>query len=75
METRIPQEPIRKAIAGLVAVAALSLFVAGQDVTATDTADAQAAEEVESLRAAGYFPAQFKLNPAADESADPIPTF
>ena len=72
METRnTPQDPIRKTIAAIVGVAALGFFVAWQDVTATD----RSGTETDALPAAGYFPAQFQIRPAADESSEPIPTF
>jgi hypothetical protein len=78
METRKPyepQDPFAKTIAAIVGVLALGLFVAWQDVTATDAMAEDATPEAETLPAAGYFPAQFKIKPAADESDEPIPTF
>lgn len=75
METRTPQNPTVKAIAAIVGVLAIGLFVAWQDVTATDIAAAAASPSAEALPAIGYFPGQFTIRPAADESAEPMPTF
>jgi len=77
MQTHEPQNPIGKAIAAIVGVLTISLFVAWQDVTATGTTAQDATAEVEALPAAGfgYFPAQFEIKHGADESVDLIPTF
>jgi hypothetical protein len=73
METRNPQDTITKAIAAIVGVLAIGLFVAWQDVTATGTK----ADDATELPAAGlgYFPAQFQIRHGADEAVDLIPTF
>ena len=72
-----PQDLIRKTIAAIAGVVAMGLFVASQGVAPTDATAADATPEAETpaLPAAGYFPAQFQIRPAADESAEPIPTF
>ncbi len=76
MQTRNPQNPITKTIAAIVGALALGLFVALQDVTATDTT-AEDAADIGALPAAGfgYFPAQFQIRHGADESVDRIATF
>jgi hypothetical protein len=57
---------VRKTVAGLVAVVALGVLFTVEYVTAAET---------EAKQPAGYFPAQFTIKPAADESVEPIPTF
>jgi hypothetical protein len=57
---------VRKTVAGLVAIAALGLLFTAEYVVAAGT---------EATQPAGYFPAQFTIKPAADESHEPIPTF
>jgi len=77
MQTRNPQNPIAKTIAGIVGVLAIGLFVAWQDVTATDATAGEVRAESEALPAAGFghFPAQFQIRHGADESVDRIATF
>ena len=77
METRNPQDSIAKAIAAIVGVLAIGLFVAWQDVTATDATAEDATAGIGALPAAGfgYFPAQFQIKHGADESVDRIATF
>lgn len=76
MQTRNPQNPITKTIAAIVGVLALGLFVAWQDVAATD-ATAEDTADTAALPAAGfgYFPAQFQIRHGADEAVDRIATF
>jgi hypothetical protein len=68
MQTLTPQGALllRKTVAALAAVAALGLLFATQHVAATGT---------EATRPAEYFPAQFTIQPAADEGDGQIPTF
>jgi hypothetical protein len=68
MKTHYPQNLERKTTAAIVGVIAIGLVVAWQDAAATDAA-------ADAAFRAGYFPAQFQLKAAADESAEPIPTF
>jgi hypothetical protein len=68
MEPLSPQGVLllRKTVAALVTLVALVLLFGTQHVRATQT-DATPQD--------GYFPAQFTIQPAADESAEPTPTF
>jgi len=77
MQTRNPQNPIGKAIAAIVGVLAIGLFVAWQDVTATHVKDEDAAAEADVVPAAGlgYFPGQFQIRHGADGVVDLISTF
>jgi hypothetical protein len=72
MTPQHPQNAFAKTVAALVAVLALGLLFAAQYVSATDVAPGAAGPAAQS---AEYFPAQFTIKPAADESAEPIPTF
>ena len=78
METRKPyepQEPFAKTIAAIAGVLALGLFVASQDVTPTEATAEDTTPEAAALPAVGYFPAQFRIKQAAQESGESIPTF
>ena len=77
MQTRNPQNPIAKTIAAFVGALAFGLFVAWQDVTATDATAEDTPAEIGALPVAGfgYFPAQFQIRRGADESMDLIRTF
>ena len=75
METRNPQNLTRKTIAAIAGVVTMGLFVVSQGVAPTDASAEDTTPEAAALPAAGYFPAQFTIRPAADESAEPIPTF
>jgi hypothetical protein len=77
MQTRYPQNPITKTIAAFVGALAFGLFVAWQDVTATDATAEDTPAEVGALPVAGfgYFPAQFQIQHRADEAVDSNPTF
>jgi hypothetical protein len=68
MQPFTPQDVllVRKTVAGLVAIVALGLLFTAEYVAAAGT---------EAKQPAGYFPAQFTIKPAADESAEPIATF
>ncbi len=72
-----PKNPFAKTIAAIAGVVAIGMFVASQGLApAGAVAQDEAADDaVPALPRAGYFPAQFGLRPAADEPADPIPTF
>ena len=74
---RSQQDTITKAIAAIVGVLAIGLFVAWQDVTANAPTAEDAAAEAEALPAAGlgYFPAQFQIRHGADEAVDLIASF
>jgi hypothetical protein len=78
METRKPyepQEPFAKAIAAIVGVLTIGLFVASQEVAPTEATAEDTTPAAAALPAAGYFPAQFRIKHAAHESDEPIPTF
>ena len=75
MERQTPQDPITKTVAALAGVLAIGLFVASQEVAPIEAATDDATPQAEALPAAGYFPTQFRIKHAADESAEPIPTF
>ena len=77
MQARYPQNPIAKTIAAFVGALAFGLFVAWQDVTATDATAEDTPAEIGALPVAGfgYFPAQFQVRHGADEAVDRISTF
>ena len=60
--------------AGVAAAIALGYLIGVQAVT---PGNAEAAIDIHGTSnwSADYFPAQFTINPAADESGEPIPTF
>jgi hypothetical protein len=70
-----PQEPFAKTIAAIVGVVTIGLFVASQDVTPSEATAEDATPAAAALPAAGYFPSQFRIRPAADERDEPTPTF
>ena len=75
MQTRNPQNPTGKTIAAIVGVLALSLFVAWQDVTATDATAEDTPRNLARPQRVRVLPAQFQIRHGADEAVDLIATF
>ncbi len=77
MALQILQHPFLKTTAAVVAALVLGYALSLQSVTAGNVATGRVISETRlaPIQTAEYFPARFTLQPDANESQEPIPTF